>query len=206
MKLNECLICFEKIKKIDKIASSHGDIKHPGYYHKKCIIQYMKQYDNVPPCPLCRGNYIVNIPGYCREYKIKEFNINVSESRNIINFSIDNTRLLIYNNATNFTIYLNYNNYNYILIFQFILRYGIQLYFLIYFYVLSSTMAWFSVHNRSLTHERRRYIFDVWLRSNNLILFFIHFELIYIILYNVIDELLSKIPEDEITPINSRIG
>ena len=67
-------------------------------------------------------------------------------------------------------------------------------------------MAWFSVHNRSLTHERRRYIFEVWLRSNNLILFFIHFELIYIILYNVIDELLSKIPEDEITPINSRIG
>jgi len=206
MKLNECLICFEKIKKIDKIPSSHGVIKHRGYYHKKCIIKYIEQYDNIPPCPLCRGDYIVDIPGYYREYKIKEINTNLSNNSNFINFSFDNTRLLIYNSATNFTIYLKFNNYNYILIIQFIFRYGIRIHFLLYLYVLSTFITWFSVYNVSFTNERRRHIFNCWSTVNKLIIFWIHFELTYFIIYNIINEILSSPIEYEYCPNNLRIS
>jgi len=61
----ECIVCFEKIKKTNKlkICETCGN-----YYHKECLKKWWKKspsFKNKCPTCLCKTIYSYRIGGYC---------------------------------------------------------------------------------------------------------------------------------------------
>ena len=101
-KIEECIICLSKFKKGEfKVKASHGKFNHSGYYHENCIKKYFKLFD-IPKCPLCRNDCILDMPNY-KKINIPKYSLTIL---NESNEWFQNLRIYIQGNNSEFRGFL----------------------------------------------------------------------------------------------------
>lgn len=114
-KLNDCIICYDKINNVDELAS----IKCGHHYHKKCIKKYLYaqnlKTNNNGKCPLCRSK----IDTFIKQDVVLDFNykfdIDKLVSNEEINSDIKNyfVNKQINNNNEYSKLYFRFDLYKY---------------------------------------------------------------------------------------------
>jgi hypothetical protein len=191
MKRNQCIICFERISNTkEKITTSHNTLDkrvvHSGWYHISCLKEYIEhnETNNIPKCPLCRSELIIDIPGY--NYIEKKNYVNNNEfSLNDIpevvfpreTIENDSVRMIFFATLPE-GIWMLLSGPNLLLLLQIMIRYGSDAYVCLYLYTLYTSMliAYSKYRNNQ---QDIRVLIKSWVNMNKLIIILIWLEALY---------------------------